>query len=238
MDKWETRRNSSSYIVDFIDEKVAGALGCELEDTTPVINRVADGSKLLSKLRCPRFSWELSNCHSVELDFHQFKVTLNRANRRLVFKTLPNEPSAKSMFTHSLFKVIRRRNHESEGELYLNWQALMQNAVDTKKTEIERIVKEMLHSGIIKPSQSSFASPVLLVKKKDGRWRLCVDYRYLNKLTVKHNFPIPVIDELLDEFLGAKYFFKIDLRSGYFQIRMKKEDIPKASFITHSGWTL
>ncbi|KAL0445995.1 UNVERIFIED_CONTAM: Transposon Ty3-G Gag-Pol polyprotein [Sesamum latifolium] len=104
-----------------------------------------------------------------------------------------------------------------------------------QKIEIERIIKEMLDSGIIRPSQSSFASPVLLVKKKDGGWRLYVDYRYLNKLTVKHNFLIPIIDELLDELHGAKYFFKVDLRSGYFQIRMRKEDIPKTSFITHNG---
>jgi len=84
--------------------------------------------------------------------------------------------------------------------------------------EIKRQIQELLHKGHIRPSSSPCGSPIVLVQKKDGTWRLCIDYRALNKITVRNRYPIPRIDDLLDQLTGAKYFSKIDLKSGYHQV--------------------
>ena len=101
--------------------------------------------------------------------------------------------------------------------------------------ELMAQLQELMEKGFIQPSSSPWGAPVLFVKKKDGSMRMCIDYRDLNKVTVKNRYPLPRIDDLFDQLQGASYFSKIDLRSGYHQVRVREGDVPKTAFRTRYG---
>ncbi|GJR89163.1 putative reverse transcriptase domain-containing protein [Tanacetum coccineum] len=101
--------------------------------------------------------------------------------------------------------------------------------------ELSEQLKELSDKGFIRPSSSPWGAPVLFVKKKDGSFRMCIDYRELNKLTVKNRYPLPRIDDLFDQLQGSSVYSKIDLRSGYHQLRVREEDISKTAFRTRYG---
>jgi hypothetical protein len=104
-----------------------------------------------------------------------------------------------------------------------------------QKDELERQCDEMLRLGVIRPSSSAFSSPALLIRKHDDTWRICVDYRALKDAMIKDKFPIPVVEELLNELRGAKFFTKLDMRSVYHQVLMHPDDVEKTAFRTHQG---
>jgi hypothetical protein len=103
--------------------------------------------------------------------------------------------------------------------------------LDTMRKELDKLLK----NGSIEPSKSPYGAPVIFVKKKSGELRMCIDYRALNKITIKNQFPIPLIDDLVDRLHNAKVFTKIDLRSGYNQVCIHEDDIEKTAFRTHYG---
>ncbi|GKB32644.1 putative reverse transcriptase domain-containing protein [Tanacetum coccineum] len=101
--------------------------------------------------------------------------------------------------------------------------------------ELSGQLKELQDKGFIRPSSSPWGAPILFVKKNDGSFRMCIDYIKVNKLTVKNHYPLPRIDDLFDQLQGSQFFSKIDLRSGYHQLRVHEDDIPKTAFRTHYG---
>ena len=101
--------------------------------------------------------------------------------------------------------------------------------------ELKLQLQELLNKGFIRPSVSHWGAPVIFVKKKDGSMCLCMDYRGFNKVTIKNKYPLPRIDDLFDQLQGAVVFSKIDLRSGYYQLRIKESDISKTAFHTRYG---
>ncbi|GJX98267.1 putative reverse transcriptase domain-containing protein [Tanacetum coccineum] len=105
----------------------------------------------------------------------------------------------------------------------------------SKMQELSNQLQELADRGFIQPSTLPWGAPVLFVKKKDGSFRMCIDYQELNKLTVKNRYPLPKIDDLFNQLQGSSVYSKIDLRSGYHQLRVRNEDIPKTAFRTRYG---
>ena len=101
--------------------------------------------------------------------------------------------------------------------------------------ELKKQIDELLEKGYIRPSTSPWAAPVLFVENKDDTKRMCIDYRALNEVTIKNKYPLPRIEDLFDQLRGASVFSKIDLRSGYHQLRIWPVDMPKTTFITKYG---
>jgi hypothetical protein len=101
--------------------------------------------------------------------------------------------------------------------------------------ELKKQLRELQEKGYIRPSSSPWGSPVLFIKKKDGSLKIYIGYRSLNEVTIKNKYPLPRIDDLFDQLKDAKYFSKIDLRSGYYQLKIHLSDIPKTAFMTRYG---
>jgi hypothetical protein len=147
------------------------------------------------------------------------------SKHQMVFSTPQGLPPSCGVHDHSIPLVLKR----------LPPNIRLYHHPFSQKNEIEKMVQELLTIGVISPSTSPYSSPVVMVMKKEGSWRMCPNFHALNKLTIKDKFPIPVIVDLLDELSGAQFFTKFDLRLGYHQICMKEADIPNMAFRTHEG---
>ncbi|KAK1694523.1 hypothetical protein QYE76_011220 [Lolium multiflorum] len=134
--------------------------------------------------------------------------------------------------------IVMDRDIEFIIELILGTAPIAQRPYRMNPQELIKLKKQLddvLRKGLIRPSASPWGSPVIFVDKRDGTIRLCVDYRKLNDVTIKNKYPLPKIDDLFDQMNGAKVFSKIDLRTGYRQLKVRESDIPKTAFTTRYG---
>nr|GEX32679.1 retrotransposon protein, putative, Ty3-gypsy subclass [Tanacetum cinerariifolium] len=142
------------------------------------------------------------------------------------------------VFPEELPGIPHEREVEFVIELILGTQPISKAPYRMAPIELKELkeqLQELLDLGFIRPSVSPWGAPVLFVKKKDGSMRLCIDYRDLNRVTIRNHYPLPRIDDLFDQLQCAKFFSKIDLKSGYHQLRVKEQDIPKTTFCNRYG---
>ncbi|KAL4022780.1 hypothetical protein IC575_016525 [Cucumis melo] len=170
------------------------------------------------------------------LSLGTWSILASVVDTREVNMSLSSEPVVRDypdVFPEELPGLPPHREIEFAIELVLGMLPISRapyRMAPTELKELEVQLQELLNKGFIRPSVSSWGAPVLFVKKKDGSIRLCIDYREFNKVTVKNKYPLPRIDDLFDQLQGATVFSKIDLRSGYHQLRIKDSDAPKTAF--------
>ncbi|TYK03368.1 ty3-gypsy retrotransposon protein [Cucumis melo var. makuwa] len=170
-----------------------------------------------------------------------WSILASVVDTREVDVSLSSEPVVRDypdVFPEELLGLPPHREIEFAIELKLGTVPIFRAPYRMAPAELKELkvkLQELLDKGFIWPSVSPWGVPVLFVKKKDGSMRLCIDYRELNKVTVKNKYPLPRIDDLFDQLQGATVFSKIDLRSGYHQLRIKDSDVPKTSFRSRNG---
>ncbi|GJV83474.1 putative reverse transcriptase domain-containing protein, partial [Tanacetum coccineum] len=168
-------------------------------------------------------------------------ITMKEAKDKSEGKRLEDVPIVRDfpkVFLEDLPGILPARQVEFQIDLVPGTAPVVRAPYWLAPSEMKELAKqlqELSDKGFIRPSSSPWGAPVLFVKKKDGSFRMCIDYHELNKLTVKNRYPFPRIDDLFDQLQGSSVYLKIDLQSGYHQLRVRKEDILKTTFRTCYG---